>query len=93
MCKLGDIIVVNKWDTVENANTKEYEKIVRSEFQFLSYVPIVFLSAKTKKRMHTLMPEIINAYENNRKEVKTSLLVRNKINTSYKRLVNSTERL
>ena len=70
----GIIIVVNKWDTVENANTKEYEKIVRSEFQFLSYAPIVYLSALTKKRIHTLMPEVLKVAENIKREVKTSVL-------------------
>ena len=61
--------------TTETESTiAEYTKLMRAEFQFLSYVPIVFLSAKTKKRIHTLMPEIIAAYENNRREVKTSLL-------------------
>ena len=33
-----------------------------------------YLSAKTKKRIHTLMPEVLNAYENSKKEIKTSLL-------------------
>ncbi len=70
----GLIIVVNKWDTVQNANTKEYEKIVRSEFQFLSYAPIVYLSALTKKRIHTLMPEVLKVAENIKREVKTSVL-------------------
>ena len=70
----GLIIVVNKWDTVENANTKEYEKIVRSEFQFLSYAPIVYLSALTKKRIHTLMPEVLKVAENIKRDVKTSVL-------------------
>lgn len=70
----GLIIVVNKWDTVENTNTKEYEKIVRSEFQFLSYAPIVYLSALTKKRIHTLMPEVLKVAENIKREIKTSVL-------------------
>ena len=70
----GIIIVVNKWDTVENANTKEYEKIVRSEFQFLSYAPIVYLSALTKKRIHTWMPEVLKVAENIKRKVKTSVL-------------------
>lgn len=70
----GLIIVVNKWDTVENPNTKEYEKIVRSEFQFLSYAPIVYLSALTKKRIHTLMPEVLKVAENIKREIKTSTL-------------------
>lgn len=70
----GLIIVVNKWDTVDNPNIKEYEKIVRSEFQFLSYAPIVYLSALTKKRLHTLMPEVIKVSENIKREFKTSVL-------------------
>lgn len=70
----GLIIVINKWDTVTNPNIKEYTKLVRSEFQFLSYAPIVFLSALTKKRIHTLMPEILKVSENIKREVKTSVL-------------------
>jgi len=69
------VIVVNKWDTVSDKNDiKSFTTLIRSEFQFLSYVPIVFLSAKTKKRIHTLMPEVNKVYENSKKEVKTSVL-------------------
>ena len=68
------VLVVNKWDTVKDKTITEYTKLMRSEFQFLSYVPIVFLSAKTKKRIHTLMPEIKKVYDNSKKEVKTSIL-------------------
>ena len=68
------VLVVNKWDTVKDKSIAEYTKLMRSEFQFLSYVPIVFLSAMTKKRIHTLMPEIKKVYENSKKEIKTSIL-------------------
>ena len=68
------VLVVNKWDTVKEETISEYTKLMRNEFQFLSYVPIVFLSAKTKKRIHTLMPEIKKVYENSKKEIKTSIL-------------------
>ncbi len=68
------VLVVNKWDTIKEESISEYTKLMRSEFQFLSYVPIVFLSAKTKKRIHTLMPEIKKVYENSKKEIKTSVL-------------------
>ncbi len=69
------VLVVNKWDTVMNKNDiKGFTKLMRAEFQFLSYVPIVFLSAKTKKRIHTLMPEIDKVYENSKREIKTSVL-------------------
>ena len=76
------VIVVNKWDVPNELSMKEYEKLIRSEFQFLSYVPIVFLSAKEKKRIHLLMPEIIRVAENARKEVKSSLL-NDVINDAY----------
>ena len=77
------VLVVNKWDTVENKNDiKSYTEKMRAEFQFLSYVPIVFLSALTKKRLHTLMPEIIKVYNNARREIKTSIL-NNVINDAY----------
>ena len=69
------VIVVNKWDTVNDKNDiSSFTKLIRNEFKFLSYVPIVFLSAKTKKRIHTLIPEIDKVYDNSIKEVKTSIL-------------------
>lgn len=70
----GLIIVVNKWDKVENKDIKEYTKLIRSEFQFLTYAPIVFTSALTKKRIHTLMPEVLKVGENITREIKTSVL-------------------
>jgi GTP-binding protein len=78
----GLIIVVNKWDVPNSLSMAEYEKLIRSEFQFLSYVPIVFLSAKEKKRIHLLMPEIVKVAENIKKEVKTSTL-NDVINDAY----------
>ena len=47
---------------------------IRNNFQFIPYAPIVFLSSLTKKRIHTLMPEVIKVYENSHKEIGTSLL-------------------
>ena len=68
------VIVVNKIDAVPDFDKKEFEKKIRAEFQFLSYIPIVYLSALKGTKVHTLMPEIIRVYENSRKELKTSLL-------------------
>lgn len=70
------ILVVNKWDLIDNKDEKmkEFTKDIRNNFQFMTYSPIVFLSALTKKRIHTLMPEVMKVYTNSRKEVKTSLL-------------------
>ena len=69
------VLVVNKWDTVENKNEiRKFKEEIKNNFKFMPYAPIVFLSALTKKRIHTLMPEVLKAYENTTKEIKTSLL-------------------
>ena len=70
------VICVNKWDAVDNSQEefKKWQELVKHEFQFATYAPVVFLSALTKKRIHLLMPEIIKAYENHGREIKTSLL-------------------
>ena len=70
----GLIFVVNKWDTVKETTIQEFETQMRAEFQFAPYAPIVYLSALTKKRIHTLMPEILKVKDNIKKEIKTSIL-------------------
>ncbi len=78
----GLIFVVNKWDTVKEETIADFEKQMRAEFQFATYAPIVYLSALTKKRIHTLMPEILKVKENIKKEIKTSIL-NDVINDAY----------
>ncbi|UXH44633.1 ribosome biogenesis GTPase Der [Rossellomorea vietnamensis] len=70
------VIVVNKWDAVEKdeKTMNKWEKNIREHFQFLDYAPIVFLSAKTKKRIHTLLPIINTASENHAMRVQSSVL-------------------
>lgn len=72
----GLVIAVNKWDKIKDPNTeiKKWQELIKEEFKFVPYAKVVFLSALTKKRVHTLMPEIISAFENNSKEIKTSVL-------------------
>lgn len=70
----GLIFIVNKWDTVKDTTIDEYTKLMRAEFQFATYAPIVFLSALTKKRIHTLMPEVLKVANNINREIKTSIL-------------------
>lgn len=70
------VIVVNKWDTIESDQEamRKFEAEIRAHFLFLDYAQIVFLSALTKKRIHTLMPEVRLASENYSKRVETSVL-------------------
>ena len=69
----GIVIVVNKWDKVENDYDK-WKNDIRNNFQFMPYAEIVFLSALTKKRLSTLMPKVLESYNNSIKEVKTSVI-------------------
>ncbi len=70
------ILVVNKWDLIDkNTNTMhEYEKIIRKEFKFLSWAPVVFISAINSSRLKKLKDTIIRVDENLTKRIKTSLL-------------------
>lgn len=70
----GLIFVVNKWDKVKDTSINEFTKLMRAEFQFATYAPIVFLSALTKKRINTLMPEVVKVGNNIKNEVKTNVL-------------------
>ena len=70
------IIVVNKWDAVkkDEKTMKAFEENIRAHFQFLEYAPIVFLSAKTKKRTQTLLPVINEVNESHSIRVQTNVL-------------------
>ena len=70
------IIVVNKWDIVEkdDKSMKKYEEKIRSHFLYLSYAPIVFVSALKNQRIQTLFEQINNVYENYNRKVPTNVL-------------------
>ncbi|QLY39751.1 ribosome biogenesis GTPase Der [Hujiaoplasma nucleasis] len=74
--KKAMIVVVNKWDAIERDQytMNEWEDKIRTEFKFLKYIPIVFLSALTKARIKSLFPVIKQAYDNYSKRVSTSML-------------------
>ena len=72
----GVILVVNKWDLVEKdeKTMQKKEKELRSQFKYLDYARIIFLSAKTHQRVHQLFPLIQESFENSHKRVQTSVL-------------------
>ncbi len=70
------IIVVNKWDAVEKDEHTmvAFEEKVRNEFAYLAYAPIMFVSAKTRQRVDTIIPEVDRVYENSIRRVPTNIL-------------------
>ena len=53
----GMLIVVNKWDAIEkdDKTIKKFEEEIREEMAYLSYAPIVYISALTGQRVHTVL--------------------------------------
>lgn len=70
------IIAVNKWDAVEKDDhtMNAFTEKVRKEFVYLSYAPIVFISAKTGQRVENLLPLADRVYENSRRRIATNVL-------------------
>ncbi|MBQ9124349.1 MAG: ribosome biogenesis GTPase Der [Acholeplasmatales bacterium] len=70
------IIVVNKWDLVEkdSKTMQKWTDDIRANYKFLDFAPIVFLSAKENKRVHTLFPAIEQAYNAYHRRIQTSVL-------------------
>ncbi|MCS9984568.1 ribosome biogenesis GTPase Der [Weissella paramesenteroides] len=70
------IIVVNKWDTLEKDNhtMADFENQIRQEFQYLSYAPIVFVSAMTKQRLNKLPALIKQVNDNHQKRIQSATL-------------------
>ena len=70
------IIIYNKWDAVEkdeftiNKVTEE----IRKAFIYLSYAPILFISATTRQRVHQIIPNIDNVYNYSQMRIQTSVL-------------------
>ena len=72
----GIIIVVNKWDEYEKdtGTTEKYKKEVYNKLAYLSYAPILFISAKTGQRVNKLYELINNVASQNAMRVSTSVL-------------------
>lgn len=70
------IIAVNKWDAVEkDGNTmNEYRKKLENDFSFMSYAPIIFISAKTGQRLDRLYELIAFVHSQNSMRISTGKL-------------------
>jgi GTP-binding protein len=72
----GVIIVVNKWDAVEKDDKTmlRFTEQIREEFKYLDYAPILYVSAKTKQRIHTILPKVNEVAEAHAMRISTSTL-------------------
>ena len=71
----GIVIVVNKWDLVENKQTntmRDFENLIKNKIGQFSDVPILFTSALTKQRILKVVETAMEVYEARKKKIKTS---------------------
>ncbi|WP_342406479.1 ribosome biogenesis GTPase Der [Brevibacillus sp. FSL K6-2834] len=70
------IIIVNKWDALEkdDKTMNRFTELIREEFKYLDYAPILYVSAKTKQRVHTILPKVNQVAEAHSMRVPTSVL-------------------
>lgn len=72
----ASVFVYNKYDVIdkETDTINEITREIRNEFAFMDYAPIVFLSALTKKRIHTLLPVVDYVSEQHSQRIETHLI-------------------
>lgn len=70
------VIIYNKWDEVtkDESTMNRVTEEIRKQFLYLSYAPILFVSAKTKQRINTILPMIDRLYEYSHLRIQTSVL-------------------
>ena len=70
------VVAVNKWDLVEKTDKtmQEYRTKLENDFSFMSYVPFVFISAKTGQRINKLYELIKYTHEQNSMRISTGML-------------------
>ena len=70
------VVAVNKWDAVEKTDKtmQEYRKKLENDFSFMSYVPFVFISAKTGQRVEKLFELIKYTFDQNSMRISTGML-------------------
>jgi GTP-binding protein len=72
----ASIFVVNKWDVVDKdeKTMQNFSQNIRDHFLFMSYAPIVYLSALTKTRLHKLLPVVKHVSDQHAMRIQTHLL-------------------
>ena len=68
----GVVLVVNKWDLAVSQEVAEYNRYIRSQLKFMSYAPVVYISAKFGQGVDKVMPQAYQVYQERLKRLSTS---------------------
>jgi GTP-binding protein len=68
----GVVLVVNKWDLAVNKNMAECNRYIRSKLKFMSYAPVVYISAEFGEGTDKVMPQAFQVYQERLKRLSTA---------------------
>jgi len=68
----GTVLVVNKWDLIPTAQRKEFQRVLLSRLKFLSYVPVLYISAELGKGIDRILPEAWSVWQEMQRRVPQS---------------------
>jgi GTP-binding protein len=68
----GIIIIANKWDLIENKDMAGWNKLIKNQFKFASYAPILYTSAKSGQGVDRIMPQVSQVYQERLKRLSTA---------------------
>lgn len=70
----GIILVVNKWDLVPQAQRREFQRYLEQRLRFMSYVPILYVSAKLRQDIDRILPQAWQVWQAGRKRLPQSVV-------------------
>jgi len=70
----GVVLIVNKWDLAQERSAAEYDRHIRRELKFLSYAPVLYISAKFGEGVDRVMPQAFEVYQERLKRPATTMI-------------------
>lgn len=68
----GVMLIVNKWDLIEDKDTAEWTKQIRNQLKFMTYAPVLYTSAKFGQGVDKVMPQAYQVYQERLKRLPTA---------------------
>jgi GTP-binding protein len=68
----GVVLVVNKWDLIDDKNQGAWDKYLRSQLRFMTHAPVVYTSAKFGRGVARVLPQALEVHRERRKRIATA---------------------
>jgi len=68
----GILLVVNKWDLIEDKDINEYNRYIKDQLKFMAYASVLYTSAKFREGTDRILPEVCQIYKERQKRLATA---------------------